>query len=83
MAVRLLLKDQQNRDIGVFLISAYAPVGNASDDVSNIYLDQLDKYIAKKNHDDILVIGSDCNSSMGHATEQSDSPFGGFGTAYQ
>ena len=36
MALRLLLKDQQNRDIGVFLISAYAPVGNASDDVWNI-----------------------------------------------
>ena len=79
MAIRLLLKDHQNRDIGVFLISAYAPVGNASDDVWNIYLDQLDECIAKKKHDDILVIGSDCNSSTGYATEQSDGPLGGFG----
>ena len=29
IAIRLLLKDHQKRDVGVFVISAYAPIGNA------------------------------------------------------
>ena len=31
MALRLLVKDYQNRDVGLFLVSAYAPVGNAAE----------------------------------------------------
>ena len=33
IAVRLLIKDHCNKDVGVFLVSAYAPVGNAPDDI--------------------------------------------------
>ena len=32
IAVRLLLRDHQNRDLGVFLVSAYAPIGNAPEE---------------------------------------------------
>ena len=79
MAVRLLLKDKQSRDVGVFLISAYAPVGNAPDDVWDIFFEQLDRCIARKKREDILVIGTDSNSSMGRATEQNDGPLSSFG----
>lgn len=79
MAVRLLLKDRKNKDVGVFLISAYAPVGNASDDVWDVYFDQLDRCMGRKQNDDILVIGSDCNSSLGYAKEENDGPLGCYG----
>ena len=79
MAIRLLLKDQQKRDVGVFIISAYAPVGNAPDDVWDIFFEQLDSCIARKTSNDILVIGTDTNSSMGHAIENDDGPLGNFG----
>lgn len=48
LAIRLVLKDHENRDIGVFLVSTYAPVGNASDDEWDLYFDQLSSCISKK-----------------------------------
>ena len=79
IAVRLLLKDQHNRDVGVFLISAYAPIGNASDDVWDTYFEQLDRCFARKKPNDILLIGTDSNSSMGHSSDRNDGPLGCFG----
>ena len=81
LAIRLLLKDHQNRDIGVFLISTYAPIGNASDDEWDLYFDQLSSCIAKKSKNDILLIGLDTNSSMGTSTEKED-PIGRFGISH-
>ena len=69
IGVRLLLKDMDNRDVGVLLISAYAPVINASDDIWSEYYEQLDRCIGRKRTDDILVIGTDCNSSIGISPE--------------
>ena len=65
IAVRLLLKDDTNRDVAVFLLSAYAPVSSAPDSVRDEYYDQLDECMQRKRHDDILVIGTDSNSSIG------------------
>ncbi|XP_066933309.1 uncharacterized protein [Clytia hemisphaerica] len=81
MAVRLVLRDHENRDIGVFLISTYAPVGNAPEDEWDLYFDQLSSCIAKKHHNDILLIGSDTNSSMGTSSENED-PVGNFGISH-
>ena len=79
MAIRLLLEDQKKRDVGVFIISTYAPVGNTPDDVWDIFFEQLDNCIARKTSNDILVIGTDTNSGMGHASENYDSLLGNFG----
>ena len=67
IAVRLLLRDMSNRDVAVFLVSAYAPVGSEADIVWDNYYDQLDKCIQRRRRDDILVIGTDSNSSVGTA----------------
>jgi len=50
---------------GIFLISAYAPVGVADENIWEDFLTKLDTCISKKQPDDILVIGCDSNSSMG------------------
>ena len=78
MAIRLILKDHQRRDVGLFLISAYAPVGNAAEEVWDSYFLQIDRCMARKNKKDILVIGTDCNSSMG-CQNGIDGPLGRFG----
>lgn len=67
VAVRLLVKDDRNRDVGIFLVSAYAPVGNADQLLWDEFMEKLDQCISRKQQGDILVIGSDTNSSIGVA----------------
>ena len=72
IAIRLLVRDLFNNDVGVFLVSAYAPVSSESDQVWELYYDQMDACIARKQPDDILIIGTDSNSSIGTKAEQSE-----------
>ena len=65
IAVRLIMQDSQKRDVGLFLVSAYAPVGTADEQLWDEYLENVDRCISRKPSNDILVIGSDTNSSMG------------------
>ena len=55
VAIRLLLRDCHNKDVGVFLISAYAPIGTAPDVVWDTYFDQLDQCISRSQPHDILI----------------------------
>ena len=61
LAVRLQTHDNR----GIFLISAYAPIGVADDTVWDNFLHKLVRCICKKMPNDILVIGIDSNSSSG------------------
>ena len=83
IAIRLCIKDKHNRDVGIFLVSAYAPVGNAPDNVWEDYLEKLTNCIKKRRNDDILIIGSDCNASVGCATDNDNGPLGKFGLSYR
>ena len=65
LAITLLVKDLTNRDIGIYLVSAYAPIGNADQRTWDNFLANLEKCIDNKPKNDILVIGCDCNSSLG------------------
>ena len=65
VAVRLMIKDCQRRDVGLFFISAYAPVGVADQKLWEDFFNNLEQCIARKPHDDILLVGCDANSSMG------------------
>ena len=62
IALRLLLRDVCNNDAGVFPV--YAPVSSESDIVREQY-EQLDVCIARKHTGDIVVIGTDSNTSIG------------------
>ena len=79
IAIRLCVKDKHKRDVGIFLVSAYAPIGNASDNIWNDYLENFTNCINKRHNDDILIISSDCNASVGCATENDNGPLGKFG----
>ena len=81
IGVRLLLRDREGRNIGLFLISAYAPVGTAPEDEWDNYLDKLTECISRKKQNDILVIGTDTNSSMGISNDKDD-PVGSFGISH-
>ena len=65
LSLRLLVKDLYNRDIYVYLVSAYAPVGNADQRVWDSFLENIEKCLDRKQKYDVLVIGCDCNSSLG------------------
>ena len=65
IAVRMLVKDERERDVGLFLISAYCPVGNADQDQWEVFFERLRSCISRKEVDDILIIGIDANSSLG------------------
>ena len=65
LAVCLQTQDQKNNTTGIFLISAYAPVGVADKNVWEDFLNNLDQCISNKLPTDILIIGYDTNSSVG------------------
>ena len=54
-----------DKPIGIYIISAYAPSSQSS---SISYLNELRICINKKDKDDILILGSDTNCSMGTKT---------------
>ena len=80
IAVRLLVQDTQCRNLYLFLVSAYAPVGNSDQSIWAEYLRNLDNCINQKRTKDILVIGSDTNSSMG--SSNGNTCLGTFGISY-
>ena len=63
IAIRLIVNDAKKRSIGLFLVSAYAPVGNAGQSKWDAYLTSL-MCVARKHKDDILLIDTDANSSL-------------------
>ena len=65
LGVRLASKDTRGRDVCVFFIAAYAPIGAADQLEWDAFFDGLDYVIARRKADDILIIGADANSSMG------------------
>ena len=80
MALRLLFEDTQHRDVGVFLISAYAPVGKVLENEWEECFGKLTTCLQSKQNNDIIVIGTDCNSSMScKSGREIDSPLGCFG----
>ena len=72
IGIRLLLQDHEKRDISLFLILAYALVGNGPEGEWDNYLDKLTECISRKKSNDILVIGTDTNSSMGISCDKDD-----------
>ena len=82
IAVRLQLQDEKGGDVGLFLVSAYAPVGKADDSKWEEFFELLTTCVARKPGSDILLIGSDVNSSLGTMRRQGRSvmasvgPFG-------
>ena len=59
------MKDEKGKDIGIFLVPAYAPVGTDKQEKWDDFFAILDKCILRKQRADILYIGADTNSSMG------------------
>lgn len=70
ISARLVFPSENLRDkpISIYIVSAYAPTSNASNTTITAYLDELRTCINKKEQHDILIIGSDTNSSMGIKT---------------
>jgi exonuclease III len=64
IAVRLLVKDHCGKEVGVFLVSAYCPVGNAEPELWEDFFERLRSCISRKETDGILLIGIDSNSSL-------------------
>ena len=80
MAIRMKVKDSENRDIFIFLISAYAPIGKADQVEWDEFFTDLSHLMSKKQDNDILILGADTNSSMGCSKEYDC--LGNFGIDY-
>ena len=86
IGARLLVKDNWNNDVGLFLISAYAPIGRAKQYLWDDFMETLEKCIRRKRPGDILLIGCDSNSSSGtssnHENIDGTKSVGKFGLPY-
>ena len=65
IAMRLIVSDCKNNEVGLYIISAYAPVGNDDDVIWEQYLTDLNQCISRKRAGDMLIIGTDTNASFG------------------
>ena len=72
IAVRLLIEDSKNNQVGLFLVSAYAPVGKEDDSVWERYLGNLNLCISRKRAGDLLIIGTDANASIGVSVREDE-----------
>ena len=61
------------------MVSAYAPVSTASDEEWQEYYDRLQECIDRRRSQDILLIGSDCNSSIGTSLTRESTVVGMYG----
>ena len=73
IATRLSLKDNRNKNIDIFLVSAYAPIGVADALLWDTFLQNLENCMNSKRPKDILIVGCDTNSSLGISYERSGS----------
>ena len=76
MAVRLLTKDSSDKDMYIFLVSAYAPIGSSNQLHWDDFFDCIDICLSRMHHNDTLLIGCDTNSSMGTRTSPRESAVG-------
>ena len=69
VAVRLLVNEtggpRPRRQLGLFIISAYAPISTASDADWDAYYDTLGCAISRARPGDTVIIGTDANASIG------------------
>ena len=87
LAIRLSIKsDDRSNFTKIFLVSAYAPIGAASPQIRAEYQSNMQACVAACGKHEILIIGSDTNSSAGirdvndnqyvHGRDQVRGPFG-------
>ena len=82
IGVRLLMKDYEDRDIGLLLVSAYAPDSSQPQEVFDEFIENLEVCTQRKRPSDILVIGGDFNASMGTSCDNNNNSLGPFGITH-
>ena len=60
-------------EVGLFLVSAYVPIGNVDQKLWDSFIEKLEICISRKPPSDILVIGCDTNSNVGISKKRSHS----------
>ena len=59
-------------EVGLFLISAFTPIGNANQRPRDNFIEKLERFISRKYANDILVIGCNTNASIGTSYKRSN-----------
>ena len=66
MVVRLLvIYPTTGKHLGIYVVSAYAPTSNASQDNKLEFEDSLATSICRRHFEDIVIICADANASLG------------------
>ena len=72
----MMISDHQNRENGLILISAYAPIGVDSDEAWTSFSTDYDTDLKMCKRNDTLIAGMDGNLSMGTNDGNICGPFG-------
>ena len=68
MAIRMRVIDPTTgKHLGIYMISAYAPASDASEDIKLEFEDSLVTSISRRHFGDILIICADANASLGRS----------------
>ena len=79
ISIKLRLADAFRKPIDVIFASAYAPVSNACRSVKDEYHNNLQFCVDHCGNDDILILGTYANASMGTRSCKDDKVLGPFG----
>ena len=84
LAIRLQVDTPSDPNpMDIFLIAAYAPVSNADPVAWDEYYDNLEICINRSKPSDLLIIGADCNASLGIASGTPLNSIGHYGLPHQ
>ena len=81
IAVSLVVCDEKLKLVKLFLVSAYSPIGAADKAIRVQYYADLEKCFRACKHDQVFVMGTDANASMGTQSSLRDKVLGQFGEA--
>ena len=74
LTIRLKINsDDKRKSTTIFLVSAYAPIGSTTSDIRKEYESNMQQCIAACGRNEILVIGTDVNASVGTRDKQNNS----------
>eukprot|EP00957_Ditylum_brightwellii_P080712 6138582-Ditylum_brightwellii.AAC.1 len=65
IALHMIVINSKNKDIGLVLISAYAPLGSQSEEDWTSFFNSDDKALQLCKRDNVIITRMDTNSSMG------------------
>ena len=77
--VKLMARYNKKKNMTLMIVAAYAPDSHHKSATKQLYLDNLNRCVKSCGKKEILIIGADCNASVGIRSSSKDKVRGPYG----